>query len=477
MLRFKQLHSGPAKLLSKQVGGAITAPPAYIEGQTGGKDPKTKKEPKVKVDKSINFSSFAWRQENFPVIAEYGGEADLEGVIKEKTRELLKYLKAQPEKLMKEQDVYDTVKSTIDEIEEALASNNYEEIELAYTNATDQLSEKDGGLDKTNFIDVKFKKEKSVKKKKAAEEDDDDEDIDVIKGPKRQRKPQLKGPARIKHHFKVLQEERNQYKDRLFNAKTWIRKREEELKTRKTWTGLEISDKEMISIPIKIAEKRKQYDAIKAHWAEKRQGVYERAKAKYEKLMGVKIDDKKPKKEGLKLTKAEAEERQIAELIPAEDIRYRKMRPMKLDKLDVKEIGAIPEPPSAPKRKAPPVSQYDDIIDDKQDKDEYIKDLEEALDYLRKENKELKRRLQIYEDGEKVKKEVEKEVKELIAPSPPKPPESKKPKKKEKPKSEKEISELEKCKEELAKCKEKLKQKGSGKNKQLTVLDILTPHK
>lgn len=298
MLRFRELHSGPARLLSKQVGGAITQPPAYIPGQTGGKDPKPKKEPKVKVDKSINFSSFEWRQENFPVIADYGGEHDLEGVIKEKTQELLKYLKAQPEKLMKEQGVWDTVKDTITEIEEAFASNKYDEIELAYTNATDMLSEKDGGLDKTKFIDVKFAKEKTVRKKKAAEEDDDD--IDVIEGPKRQRKPQLKGPERIKHHFKVLREERAQYKDRLINAKNWIKKREEELRTRKTWTGLAISDKEMISIPLKIEAKRKQYDAIKKDWIEKRQGVYERAKAKYEKLMGVKIDDSKPKKEVVK---------------------------------------------------------------------------------------------------------------------------------------------------------------------------------
>lgn len=438
MLRFKELHSGPARLLSKQVGGAITQPPAYIAGQTGGKDPKPKKEPKVKVDKSINFSSFEWRQENFPVIADYGGEQDLEGVIKEKTRELLEYLKAQPEKLMKEQDAWDTVKSTIDEIEEALASNEYEEIELAYTNATDMLSEKDGGLDKTKFVDVKFKKEKTVKKKKAAEEDD--EDIDVIEGSKRQRKPQLKGPERIKHHFKKLREERAQYKDRLINAKNWIKKREEELRTRKTWSGLDISDKEMISIPLKIEAKRKQYDAIKKDWIEKRQSVYERAKAKYEKLMGVKIEDKKPKKEGLQLTKAEAEERQVAELIPAEDIRYRKKRPMELNELDVKEIGAIPEPPNAPKRKAPP---------NPQDKDAYIADLEEALGKARAENKELRRRLQIYEEGEKVKKEVENEVKDLIDPSPPP---SKKSKKKEQ-------SDLDKCKEELAKCKEQLAMK------------------
>ena len=430
------------------IPSSMLLPMSYIPGQTGGKDPKPKKEPKVKVDKSINFSSFEWRQENFPVIANYGGEHDLEGVIKEKTRELLEYLKAQPEKLMKEQGVWDIVKDTINEIEEALASNEYEEIELAYTNATDMLSEKDGGLDKTKFVDVKFKKEKTVKKKKAAAEDDDD--IDVIEGSKRQRKPQLKGPERIKHHFKKLREERAQYKDRLFNAKNWIKKREEELRTRKTWSGLDISDKEMISIPLKIEAKRKQYDAIKKDWVEKRQGVYERAKAKYEKLMGVKIDDKKPKKEGIPLTKAEAVERQVIELIPTEDIRYRKKRPMELDELDVKEIGAIPEPPRAPKRKAPPNPQ--------DDKDAYIADLEEALDYLRKENKELKRRLQIYEEGEKVKKEVEKEVKDLIDPSPPKPPESKKPKKKEEP-SKKEQSELDKCKEELAKCKEQLAMK------------------
>jgi len=457
MLRFRELHSGPSRLLSKQVGGAITQPPAYIPGQTGGKDPKPKKEPKVKVDKSINFSSFEWRQENFPVIADYGGEHDLEGVIKEKTRELLEYLKAQPEKLMKEQDVWDTVKSTIDEIEEALASNEYEEIELAYTNATDMLSEKDGGLDKTKFVDVKFAKEKTVKKKKKKAAEEDDEDIDVIEGSKRQRKPQLKGPERIKHHFKVLQEERAQYKDRLINAKNWIKKREEELRTRKTWTGLEISDKEMISIPLKIEAKRKQYDAIKKHWAEKRQGVYERAKAKYEKLMGVKIEDKKPKKEGIQLTKAEAVERQVQELIPTEDIRYRKKRPMELDELEVKEISAIPEPPSAPKRKAPP---------NPQDKDAYIVDLEEALDYLRKENKELKRRLQIYEEGEKAKKEVEQEVKDLIDPSPPS-------SKSKKPKSKKELNELEKCKEELAKCKEQLGMKGSSSKSDKGLIDFL----
>ena len=457
MLRFRELHSGPSRLLSKQVGGAITQPPAYIPGQTGGKDPKPKKEPKVKVDKSINFSSFEWRQENFPVIADYGGEHDLEGVSKEKTRELLEYLKAQPEKLMKEQDVWDTVKSTIDEIEEALASNEYEEIELAYTNATDMLSEKDGGLDKTKFVDVKFAKEKTVKKKKKKAAEEDDEDIDVIEGSKRQRKPQLKGPERIKHHFKVLQEERAQYKDRLINAKNWIKKREEELRTRKTWTGLEISDKEMISIPLKIEAKRKQYDAIKKHWAEKRQGVYERAKAKYEKLMGVKIEDKKPKKEGIQLTKAEAVERQVQELIPTEDIRYRKKRPMELDELEVKEISAIPEPPSAPKRKAPP---------NPQDKDAYIVDLEEALDYLRKENKELKRRLQIYEEGEKAKKEVEQEVKDLIDPSPPS-------SKSKKPKSKKELNELEKCKEELAKCKEKLDMKGTSSKSDKGLIDFL----
>ena len=434
-------------------------PMAYIPGQTGGKDPKPKKEPKVKVDKSINFSSLEWRKEEFPFLEDLGGEADIEGIVKEKSREIIKYLRSQPEQLLKDQGVLDDVNDILEEFDKAFESDNYDDIEYRYKDVVEQLNEDDGPLN-IKFVDVKFKKEKSARKKKAAAEDDDD--IDIIEGVKAKRKPQLKGPERIKYHFKVLLEERNQYKDRLVNAKNWIRKREEELRTRKTLTGLEISDKEMISIPIKIAEKRKQYDSIKAHWEEKRRGVYERAKAKYEKLMGVKIDDKKPKKEGLKLTKAEADERQVEELIPAEDIRYRKMRPMKLDKLDVKEIGAIPEPPRAPRRKAPPVSQYDDIIDDKQDKDEYIKDLEEALDYLRKENTELKQKLQIYEEGEKVKKEIEKEVKELISPSPPKPPESKKPKKTEKAKSKKELSELEKCKEELAKCKEKLKQKGSG---------------
>ena len=367
-------------------------PMAYIPGQTGGKDPK----PKVKVDKSINFSSLEWRKEEFPFLEDLGGEADIEGIVKEKSREIIKYLRSQPEQLLKDQGVLDDVNDILEEFDKAFESDNYDDIEYRYKDVVEQLNEDDGPLN-IKYVDVKFKKEKSARKKKAAAEDDD-EDIDVIEGVKAKRKPQLKGPERIKHHFKVLLEERNQYKDRLVNAKTWIRKREEELRTRKTLTGLEISDKEMISIPIKIAEKRKQYDAIKAHWEEKRRGVYERAKAKYEKLMGVKIDDKKPKKEGLKLTKAEAEERQVEELIPAEDIRYRKMRPMKLDKLDVKEIGAIPEPPRAPKRKAPPIPQND--------AQEYIVDLEEALGNCRDENKELKRKLQICEDDKKVKKEL-----------------------------------------------------------------------
>lgn len=309
----------------------------YKLKQCGGKDPKPKKEPKVKIDKSINFSSFEWRQENFPVIADYGGEPDLEGVIKEKTRELLEYLKSQPEKLMKEQDAWDTVKSTIDEIEEALASNEYEEIELAYTNATDMLSEKDGGLDKTKFVDVKFKKEKTVKKKKAAEEDDDD--IDVIEGTKPKRAPQLKGPARVQHHFKKLLEERKSTMDRLFNIKNWIKKRNDELETRLTWTGLAISDKEMISIPKKIEEKKKLYDSIKKHWYEKRQPIFDKAKVKYEKL--------------LHLEQRKAKESKVIEV--SSDIKFRKKRPINLNLLDVKEIIAAPE---APKRKAPTIEAH-----------------------------------------------------------------------------------------------------------------------
>jgi hypothetical protein len=479
MLRFKVLHqSGPAKVLCKQKGSGIAEPPAYISGQTGqgiveppsyipgqtgGKgSKKAKKDKKVKADPNINFSSFNWRKDYFGTIGNYGGEG-YEKEVKAKTIELLKYLKEQPAQLLKDQNIDKAVNEAIDEIEEALLSDNYDDIETAFTNATDDLNDPTGRLADKQFIDIKVKKERVKAGPKTAAEKA------ASKGPKREltetqkARMTLKGDDRIINQYKNALGEKKWYRQEANNkitGRNGIASLQKQLATGKYWSGLPIDDKTMAALPAKIAAKQKEMDDIVKDWVENRKPIYLKYKAEYEKLVGHKIEFKTVK------TSAAVPILKMAEL-DKEDIAP------ELKKIEIKEISAAPEPPAAPKRKAPPPpSEEEPELEGKyaplDEKLDIINKLEAELEKYKIENAELKRRLQIYEEAEKAKKEIEKEAKDLIKPPPPP---SKKPKKKKEEKKpdvkpgEKVVakSELDKCKEELAKCKEQLAQKGSGK--------------
>jgi len=482
MLRFKELHqSGPAKLLCKQQGGSMPVPPAYIPGQTGGKGAKKEKIVRqkqkppsvaakpVKLDPNINFSNFDWRKDYFGTISSYGGDG-YQAEIKAKTIELLKYLKEQPAQLMKDQKIDGTVKFSIDEIEEALLSGNMDDIETAFTNATDELNDPTGSLANKQFIDIKVKKEKVKAAPKTAEQKKADREANKNM-PKREltetqkARMTLKGDDRIINQYRNALGEKKWYSKEANNkitGRNGIASLQKQLDTGKYWTGITIDDKTMAGLPAKIAAKQKEMDDIVKDWVTNRKPIYLKYKAEYEKLVGHKVEFKTVK------ARAAVPILKMAEL-DKEDIAPE----LKSFKPELKEIKAEPE---APKRKAPQPPEEEPELEGKyaplDENLALIEKLEIELEKYKIENAELRRRLQIYEEANQAKKEIEKEAKDLITPPPP--PSKKKPKKKEEKKDEKKPdvkpgekvvakSELDKCREELAKCKEQLAQKGSGK--------------
>ena len=507
MLRFKSLHqSGPTKVLCKQSGSGIAEPPAYIPGQTGqgitespayipgqtgGKGSKKAPKPKivrqkqkpppkppkkVKLDPNVNFSSFEWRKNYFGTISSYGGDG-YQADIKAKAIELLKYLKEQPEQLMKDQKIDGTVKFSIDELEEALASGNMDDIETAFVNATDELNDPTGSLANKQFIDIKVKKEKVKAAPKTAEQKKADREArkDLPKkelSATQKARMGLKGDARIINQYKNALGEKKWVKNelqRMANGRGGIVSLKKQLETGTTWTGIPLSDEVKANLPAKIAAKQKILDDFVQDWVDNRKPIYLKAKAAYEEIINRKVE---LKDENLGIPSVRLSGLDKEDIVP------------ELKKIKVKEFGAVAEPPAAPKRKAPPPPSEQQYEDEEEDEGKYapldknlaiIERLEAELERCRAENDELRRRLQIYEEANKAKKEIEKEAKDLI--SPPPPPSKKKPKKKEEKKKEEEKkpdvkpgekvvakSELDKCKEELAKCKEQLAQKGSGKN-------------
>ena len=488
MLRFKELHqSGPARVLCRQQGGSIAEPPAYISGQTGGlkkekivrqkqKAPPPKPPKKVKLDPNINFSSFEWRKDYFGTISSYGGDG-YQAQIKAKTIELLKYLKEQPEQLMKDQKIDGTVKFSIDEIEEALLSGNMDDIETAFVNATDELNDPTGSLADKKFIDVKVKKEKEKAAPKTAAQKKADREArkDLPKkelSATQKARMGLKGDDRIINQYKNALGEKKWVKNelqRMANGRGGLVSLKKQLETGQTWAGIPLSDEVKANLPTKIAAKQKFLDDFVKDWVDNRKPIYLKAKAAYEELVNRKVELKDVKLDVplIKLAGLDKED-----VVP------------ELKTIKVKEFGSMSEPPNAPKRPAPKPpreegveykGEFDDLMACNMEIDELRADLSELnaeLEKCKMENAELKRRLQIYEEANQAKKEIEKEAKDLISPPPPP---SKKPKKKEEKKDEKKPdvkpgekvvakSELDKCKEELAKCKEQLAQKGSGKN-------------
>lgn len=466
-----------------QTGGKIEP---YIPGQTGGvrgkkekivrqkQKPPPKPPKKVKLDPNVNFSSFEWRKNYFGTISSYGGDG-YQADIKAKAIELLNYLKEQPEQLMKDQKIDGPVKEAIDEIEEALAKNDMDDIETAFTNATDDLNDPTGRLANKQFIDLKVKKEKVKAAPKTAEQKKADREARKDLPKKELTATQkarmgLKGDDRIINQYKNALGEKKWVKNelqRMANGRGGLVSLKKQLETGKYWTGIPIDDESMAKLPAKIAAKQKILDDFVQDWVDNRKPIYLKAKAAYEEIINRKVE-LKDENLGIPLIKLAGLDKE--DIVP------------ELKKIKVKEFGAVAEPPPEPKRKAPqPPSeqQYEEEDEGKYaplDKNlAIIERLEAELERCRAENDELRRRLQIYEEANQAKKEIEKEAKDLI--SPPPPPSKKKPKKKEEKKKEEEKkpdvkpgekvvakSELDKCKEELAKCKEQLAQKGSGKN-------------
>lgn len=338
MLRFKELHqSAPIKVLCKQSGGGIVEPPTYIPGQTGGKG--SKKDKKVKVDPNINFSSFNWRKDYFGTISSYGGDG-YQAEIKAKTIELLKYLKEQPTQLMKDQKIDGTIKFSIEEIEEALLSDNMDDIETAFTNATDELNDPTGSLANKLFIDIKVKKEKVKRVPKTAEQKKADREANKNK-PKRELTERqkavfsMKGDDKIISRYKNALGEKKWYINQIDEKLKAIKKKRKEFKTKLSWAGLPIDDKTHSEIPAKIAMKEKEIEAIKQEWRTDKKPLFEKYKAEYEKLTGTKTMDK-PRYEKL----LEVTETKIKKAEYKDESKH----------FDVSKIEAEPE---APKRKAP----------------------------------------------------------------------------------------------------------------------------
>jgi hypothetical protein len=410
MLRFKELHqSGPAKLLSKQKGGSLPVPPAYIPGQTGQGLPvppayipgqtggkgskKAKKTPKVKpvkVDPNINFSSFDWRKNYFGTIGSYGGEG-YEKEVKAKTIELLKYLKAQPSQLMKDQNIDKAVNEAIDEIEEALLSDNYDDIETAFTNATDDLNDPTGRLASKNFIDISVKKERIKAGPKTAAEKA------ASKGPKREltetqrARMTLKGDDRIINQYKNALGEKKWYEKEIYNKRTGrngLESLQKQLSTGKYWSGLPIDDKTKAALPAKIAAKQKEIDDIITDWKTNKKPIYKKYKDEYEKLLGHKVNEK------TELKNIKIEKTQKATEINKEDS-------TKLKTELIKEIKAEPE---APKKKAPKPpndegveykGEFDDLTACNMEIDELKADISEykaEIEKLKQINAELQNR-------------------------------------------------------------------------------------
>jgi hypothetical protein len=425
MLRFKILHqSGPAKILCKQKGSGIAEPPAYIPGQTGqgiieppayipgqtgGKGSKKAKPvrqkqkpppkpPKpVKLDPNVNFSNFGWRKDYFGTISSYGG-TNYEADIKAKTKELLNYLKEQPAQLMKDQKIDGIIKEAIDEIEEALLSGKYDDIETAFTNATDDLNDPTGRLANKQFVDIKVKKEKVKAEPKTAEQKKADREArkDL---PKRELSETQKARMTLKGDDRII----NQYKNALGEKKWYLQEAQnkrtgrqglfslqKQLSTGKTWTGLPIDDKSMEKLPAKIAAKQKEIDDLLNEWKTKRKPIYEKYKEAYEEILGHKVDEK------IVLKNMNIGKEQKGTEIDKEDT-------TKLKTKSIKEIKAIPEPPEPPKRKAPKpgpepkeyVGEFDDLTECNMEVDELKADVSELtaeVERLKQINAELQNR-------------------------------------------------------------------------------------
>jgi len=368
-----------------QTGGKIEP---YIPGQTGGKG--SKKAKPVKANPNINFSSFDWRKNYFGTIGSYGGEG-YEKEVKAKTIELLKYLKEQPAQLLKDQNIDKAVNEAIDEIEEALLSDNYDDIETAFTNATDDLNDPTGRLANKNFIDLKVKKERIKADPKTAAEKA------ASKGPKREltetqkARMTLKGDDRIINQYKNALGEKKWYSQEANNkitGRNGIASLQKQLATGKYWSGLPIDDKTMAALPAKIAAKQKERDDIINDWKTNRKPIYLKYKAEYEKLLGHKVNEKVELK-NIKIDKA-------VPILPLSTL-DKKEDSSKLKTESIKEIKATPEPP---KRKAPkpePESQeykgeFDDLTECNMEVDELKADVSELtaeVERLKQINAEL----------------------------------------------------------------------------------------
>jgi hypothetical protein len=352
-----------------------------------------------------------------------------------------------------------------------------DDIETAFVNATDELNDPTGSLADKKFIDVKVKKEKEKAAPKTAAQKKADREArkDLPKkelSATQKARMGLKGDDRIINQYKNALGEKKWVKNelqRMANGRGGLVSLKKQLETGQTWAGIPLSDEVKANLPTKIAAKQKFLDDFVKDWVDNRKPIYLKAKAAYEELVNRKVELKDVKLDVplIKLAGLDKED-----VVP------------ELKTIKVKEFGSMSEPPNAPKRPAPKPpreegveykGEFDDLMACNMEIDELRADLSELnaeLEKCKMENAELKRRLQIYEEANQAKKEIEKEAKDLISPPPPP---SKKPKKKEEKKDEKKPdvkpgekvvakSELDKCKEELAKCKEQLAQKGSGKN-------------
>jgi len=414
MLRFNQLHrSGPAKLLSQsggsikpyipdQTGGSIEP---YIPDQTGGyikkekvekppKVPKPKKEkapkkektpkpPKPKKEKtpkkvkvSADFSNLAWRKERFPTLDDFQGDANYIDKMKPLLKELIIYLEAQSLPALKEQGISEAVwTGMIDTAKEALEKNDDDDIGNAYDEIISTVNE--------DYADKVFanpgsavKVKKEPKKKNPAAQSEDEEEEDDWETPigkeRKKRKPgkpreKMTKEERLTQWWKNVSDEKKEVAAQLSAIMYLINKLKKEMDTKTYYSGIPISDREMLKYPAKIAEKEARFEKIKSDWIEKRKKIYEKVKARYEKMTTIKPDDSKCQEE-LKACKEEnkalKEEVTVLKstpptiiqkepapqqelLISPPEIKKRRKLEKKLNVLDIKTV------PAAPTRKAP----------------------------------------------------------------------------------------------------------------------------
>lgn len=336
--------------------------------------PKKEKAPK-KVKVSADFSNLAWRKERFPTLDDFQGDANYMDKMKPLLKELVIYLEAQSLPALKEQGISEAVwTGMIETAKEALEKDDDDDIGNAYDEIISTVNE--DYADKV-FANpgsaVKVKKEPKKKNPAAQSETEEDDDWETPIGKERKkRKPgkpreKMTKEERLTQWWKNVSDEKKEVASRLSAIMYLVNKLKKEMDTKTYYSGIPISDRDILKYPAKIAEKEALFEKVKNDWIEKRKKIYEKVKARYEKMTAVKPDDSKCQEElkaCMEENKALKEEVKVLQskpptiiqkepapqqelLISPPEIKKRRKIEKKLKVLDIKTV------PAAPTRKAP----------------------------------------------------------------------------------------------------------------------------